>query len=193
MYLHVSVEYPGAGIWHNSNTCIIHGAWWGFKKLHWVNKWVRWDMSAMSQPPFVSWPTQLPKLQTDPQILDQGTQHCYTKTSEHTEDEKSTQWALSFELSICSAFLTLSYSNWNLTIPWRHCPPGRLTSRSYFSYTLPTNGPRAEVASLILISFQITDPPLLPLSSQLRVLPTRIPTCCSHLPTLVITFIHQRC
>lgn len=36
--------------------------------------------------------------------------------------------------------------------------PESLTSGSYFSYTLPANGPRADiVTSLILISFQITD------------------------------------
>lgn len=37
--------------------------------------------------------------------------------------------------------------------------PESLTSGSYFSHTLPANGPRADiVASLICISFQITDP-----------------------------------
>lgn len=151
----------------------------------WGGTWVQW-VSPLSCPGSLSsFSSRLTQRSGQPALL-------HKDFCTHRRWEVNSM-ALSSKLSICSAFLPLSYSNWNLTIPWRHCIPGSLTSGSYFSYTLSTNGPRAEIASLILISFQTTNLPLLPLSTQLLVLPTRIPACCSHLPTLVITFIHQRC
>lgn len=64
---------------------------------------------------------------------------------------------------------------------------------SYFSYTLPTNRPRAKVASLILISFQITDPLscLQALSSQSYQPKFLLITVICQPPN--IPFIPQRC